>query len=700
MLTEDAPTSRTIEDVIGSDNNDDDGQTKKRVRTTDEVGEQAREEPTEDVDTGDAYDGTNYDDVDDAVDDDDDYDEDEDEDDDDDYAVNPVNLDPNYDDSQNGYLNTFMDLNDFYTEMADVVPSFEINNIRFITRGILFKYTHDTEEYYNNDYDKVGMISIAPDRRRRFFWVYQSKSELGMWRLCGCIDQQPYIYDKLSHKIEGFGDYVQSTLLNIQLQIYINTNVDKYRTYPGFKLDYNTEGKDKPLYGLTRFTYEKEIEPSNPEDNTPSTFVTVKTTNCSVFSQDFMDVLNVENREIHAYPFNMFDNKKQCGDVVPQNIMDQFSRVFENEYDYDDPIIIYGNYTNRNFTRNPNSHVTDVSVSGDIKECYMYRKTQITDPTLPEYQTNKIKLIFLQTTSIGCYRNRDDLTRTNPYNIVNIGENVTCTGLPISDKPYFMPIALIPIIEGGTMCNVYGTYPKYIRAGSYVCKMFEYYFQCRENEQQRFLCLDAYNFIGDRYSNLFPFLNISLDLLKPRRRRRYAAPPSLAPSSYSSSSLSIPAPPSLAPSYSSSSSSLSIPAPPSLAPSSSLSLSIPAPPSLAPSHSSSSSSSLSIPAPPSLAPSSYSSSSLSIPAPPSLAPSSYSSSSLSIPAPPSLAPSYTIKGGIRRKRETRKARGTRRPRGKKRTKRIAHKHVKKSRKTKRNRRQHRRTLRGGVPCNC
>jgi hypothetical protein len=62
------------------------------------------------------------------------------------------------------------------------------------------------------------------------FWVYQSNSELGLWRLC--IFSDPINTEISEGKFTPFAkgvDYVQSTLIHLELQKFINTNIDKIR---------------------------------------------------------------------------------------------------------------------------------------------------------------------------------------------------------------------------------------------------------------------------------------------------------------------------------------------------------------------------------------------------------------------------------------------------------------------------------------
>lgn len=397
------------------------------------------------------------------------------------------------DDSDEGYINSVLSIENLYPYIRSNIASITIDGTTFTTRGILFGKKHDTLDVFHHSYNKVCVVSVLPNGDKNFFWVYQSTSELGMWRLCGTIYDNPNMFDKLVHS-DKIGDYVQTTLIHVRLQNYINQMllIHKHESY--FNLNVIMSSKPNPLRGLTRFREQK-------------------ITNCSVFSGKMMEVVNPEIREIHASPFNMFKDDQQCGLDFPQEVLDAFSVEFKNTYEiYDSPEIIYENYTNINESNDSTtySEVCKVEVVGDIKEIYLRKKIPSNRVGTPEYSVNKIKLIFLQTKSVNCYKKsiRSSLEKvlertTSPEDVVSV------VGLPLSNKTYFMPIALTPVIEGLPECNEYGVYTKYIRAGSYVCKLFDYHFQCRPNEKERMICLKQYYFIGDRYINLFPFRELS-----------------------------------------------------------------------------------------------------------------------------------------------------------------------------------------------
>jgi len=59
-----------------------------------------------------------------------------------------------------------------------------------------------------------------------------------------------------------------------------------------------------------------------------------------------------------------------------------------------------------------------------------------------------------------------------------------------------------------TQLNKYGIYTKFITAGVFICKAFEYAIQCRGTISKK--CGNDYTFVGNRYDRIFPFNAIAM----------------------------------------------------------------------------------------------------------------------------------------------------------------------------------------------
>jgi hypothetical protein len=104
----------------------------------------------------------------------------------------------------------------------------------------------------------------------------------------------------------------------------------------------------------------------------------------------------------------------------------------------------------------------------------------------------------------------DNNTNTNNivlyYYIVNIQKfRSKQLSIEIRQKSIFLPIFLTT--EEGDKITKFGTFNKYILAGNYICKLFDYIKQCPNdiNEDQ---CFGIYVLIGHKYDQIFPFNQI------------------------------------------------------------------------------------------------------------------------------------------------------------------------------------------------
>lgn len=355
-----------------------------------------------------------------------------------------------------------------------------INGINFYILGkIVGNSTVDIN--YLGLYSRIAILSGEPsdEENRTLFWVYPSQSEAGMWRLCFILDGKDQ-FDKMV-TLDGRGDYVQSTLIAIELQMFINEHVESipiYNTPTGVFYDQLSQG-----IALQGLPYSEKIHMMN----------------CPLFNEAEYPELALRAREIRTNidPFNKIsgipcgisqikvksaDGKSEKSQITIgriNNFLKIFSKSFRSLYNMENPELMYPNYTSSMSKVSP-----IITIYGDIYSVILVSKNQTIYSDLRE-----IKLIFLRTNNItGGTR----VTQERPH--------------------YYMPIALIPRYSG---CNKYGVYSRYIPAGIYVCKLFEYNTQCSVEELRNNSCSNPYVFIGDRYSTLFPYAEIEDYLSRP-----------------------------------------------------------------------------------------------------------------------------------------------------------------------------------------
>jgi len=94
-------------------------------------------------------------------------------------------------------------------------------NLQITIGSYLFTLiSYDLNDLDNRGSVKITSKSIIPDYDiEKTFFVYSSKSELGFWRLCAIEDFSRQLY-------KGEYDYVQQTFIHLDLQNFININID------------------------------------------------------------------------------------------------------------------------------------------------------------------------------------------------------------------------------------------------------------------------------------------------------------------------------------------------------------------------------------------------------------------------------------------------------------------------------------------
>jgi len=78
--------------------------------------------------------------------------------------------------------------------------------------------------------------------------------------------------------------------------------------------------------------------------------------------------------------------------------------------------------------------------------------------------------------------------------------------------PIYINLPVFLTTEEGDKITKFGTYEKYILAGNYICKIFDYITQC--SNDLRGVCYNGYLLIGNRYDNIFPLKEINSTINK------------------------------------------------------------------------------------------------------------------------------------------------------------------------------------------
>ena len=324
----------------------------------------------------------------------------------------------------------------------------KINNVTFTL----------IKKIWNGQYMLVQIQSV--DEKINVFYVYPSNSELGVWRLCSYRDD--YIYKGNTITSDDYTyDYVQSTLIHLQLQLYINEHI------------YSLPLEQMPIY--PDYTLYK-------------------------------DIISSPSRQIHLSPFIDFQNIIQCGELnsphesnirkmfgnipnYPSTLIAAFANQLEEQYSIDfSSITIEGPYSNM--------FQYVIQIEGVVKSIILFNRDQ------------KVKLYFLELQFIEKIdpRINDKLTPEMKTNIH------TLCAIPV----HFMPFLLT--LPDAT-CNEFGLYTTYIPCGSFICKLFDYssekFVQCSKQEMVCGQVTPLYSYIGSRY-NIFPFVSLMEKSMSPK----------------------------------------------------------------------------------------------------------------------------------------------------------------------------------------
>jgi hypothetical protein len=389
-------------------------------------------------------------------------------------------------------------------------------------------------DYINMNYYSVDVKPYS------LFWIYPSKSELGVWRLAGTN-----VNNKQMNKLDSFqmtvgsfayyiGDYVQSTLIHLDLQSFINANLaglPQLEKRDAMNLMGYINGlpnvESNPLRQITNdicsMPYSLAYGPN---------LVLCPRTSGNMLCPPPLDktskILNPSIRAIHkespTFPFPFIyasishklnpdeyppDKKmergslpsvsNQCGETGNLKIIKTLSTLIQNIYDIQS-VEKVGDHENRfrgiihsrgeifKTTLIKKSHIDPAFLTYEVDY-----STRIPNPTTvtinPDVDILPIVDLYFLKTKLECVTDE-----SNPYYPI---VNLVC-----SDRFHYMPM-LLTVPE--TRVNAFGVYTLYINAGAFVCKMFDYLEQCDETEAANFQCTERYAYVGDRYNELFPF---------------------------------------------------------------------------------------------------------------------------------------------------------------------------------------------------
>ena len=297
------------------------------------------------------------------------------------------------------------------------------------------------------------------------FWVYSSTSELGMWRIC-LINGQDYY--KGNPKL----DYVQTTLVHLDLQHFINNHQGDYTQMVGSPCEVFTNLKSRDAIRSTIDEPKRVIM----EEPFASFHRLIK---CNEYYARKPNSFNM-----FADSHVTYNGKQVLND--PQSLLFEFSELLRIQYMIGEIRHLY-DYKNIFEQRlNTTGHIGSVTLHRrDLSD-----ESKTNDVILYYYYVNQICDITPPSAGINTWYEE----RRRP------GLKKSC-----DNTPFVMPVLLtIP----GVKCNHFGLNEMYIPSGPFICKMFDYSKQCTRREVDTGACNSTYSLIGHRLQGVFPFNGI------------------------------------------------------------------------------------------------------------------------------------------------------------------------------------------------
>ena len=314
-----------------------------------------------------------------------------------------------------------------------------------------------------NSYQGVVITSNYQGTQNTFN-LYRSNSELGLWRFCTDYYGIKYKGDdnRFQKDPHFIYDYIQTTLVHLELQKFINENYDNLE-----KLSTNVR--------CIQVNSDPEIK----------------------------SMIDSQDRVIIEEPFIKYQKGPEavvCGDNSEMH--SEYIRRFTNELEQ---LYTFKYETNTSIIPTYEFDFQEIiHISGEIFSVELERKLPIIS------QTNTIVLYYMISSlrQINIHGEtelvRKKLAESMNTNIANVCKK----------NMHFMPFFLT---NKETRCNNFGLYTKYIPCGAFICKLFDYSSktnkQCSVEEIKSGRCTPSYSYIGNRYDNVFPFKNISSILM-------------------------------------------------------------------------------------------------------------------------------------------------------------------------------------------
>lgn len=389
--------------------------------------------------------------------------------------------------------------------------------------GYIFQlwYKAIFSEFKDREMVRIRSITIEDPSLFKDFFCYRSQSELGMWRLTSQAlplpgdpnyasrfdkfqypasliypDGTPLSEEELRKKeYYYYGDYVQTSVIFIPLQCFINANIG---VIPVLNEKDNAnvfEDYERLHSGNVQIVTDVNVNGKLHKNPSPLSIVNNEPVTNIVLSHSYEDPKNTKSKpvitEYPAPPQQILSRERQQSYPFFETLNRKFNTItkFNDKKlidfkKYMEPFERYFSYVNVE---------TLCEWKFKFENCIEFngvmKKIQI--------RNNENDNIFYLYCVEGnlCPLDSSSRFKSNIQQVCQI-------------NTVYAPVTLVP--KDGNTCNIYGLYSKYVSAGRLIGKLFDYNINVQLSNPLQ--CSKNYSFAGMNYGELFPFNKINPEM--------------------------------------------------------------------------------------------------------------------------------------------------------------------------------------------
>jgi hypothetical protein len=403
------------------------------------------------------------------------------------------------------------------SSFAQSYPSIDYNGYRF-----QLWYKAIFSEFKDREMVRIRSITLENPSIFKDFFCYRSQSELGIWRLTSQALPLPgdpnYAsrFDKFQYPAsitypDGtrlseeelrkkeyyyYGDYVQTSVIFIPLQCFINANIGSIPILdetdnPNIFADYESAHS-----GNVQIVTDVSVNNKKHKNPSPLSIVNNEPDTRIQLSHSYQEPKNINSNpvitEYPAPPQEILSRERQQSYPFFENLNRKFNTITKFN---DKKLAEFKNYM---ATFEMNFDYENVETLCDWKfkfeNCIEFngvmKKIQIKN----KHDRNIFYIYCVE--GHLCPLGSSSKFTSNIQQVCQI--NIV-----------YAPVTLVP--QDGDTCNIYGLYSKYVSAGRLIGKLFDYNINVQLSNPLQ--CSKNYSFAGMNYGELFPFNKINPEML-------------------------------------------------------------------------------------------------------------------------------------------------------------------------------------------